>query len=370
MHHIVHLTTVHLPFDTRIFQRECTTLSQAGYQVSLIATHTKPEVVNGIKIIPLPKYRYRALRILLAPWNAYKQAQKLNANIYHFHDPELLLIGVLLKLTTHARVIYDVHENHSKKVQARSWLFRPLRKFASLSLKIIEIFSIRFFDSLVTATEHIAELFPKANTLVIKNYPLLEMNQTANGTPQYNPDNRILIYTGGWTDHRGIYQVIQALEYTQTPNIELVLLGRTIDKHVQERAQTLPAYSKIKYLGQIPYHQVYQYLKTAAIGFVCNQPEHDYDLAQPNKLFEYMSAGLPVIASKFPLWQEIVEGHNCGVTVDPTKPEEIAKATDYLLSHPELRKQMGENGRHAVRNIYNWGVEAKKLINLYRSLLS
>ena len=370
MSHIVHISTVHNPFDTRIFQKECRTLAQAGYRVSLVATHSKMETVDGVEIVPLPRFARRIFRILLAPWGAFRLARRLQADLYHFHDPELLPIGVLLKWTTKAKVVYDVHENHPKKIQARSWLPRPLRKITSLILARVERLAIKTFDAIVAVTEHIAARFPASKTIIVKNYPLLEMSEQNLLGSRYEADNHTLIYTGGWTDHRGIYQVAQALEHVTTPDVKLVLLGKTIDAHVQEKSQTLPGYSKIEYLGLVPYKQLYTYIQTAAIGFVCNQPRHDYDLAQPNKLFEYMSVGLPVIASHFPLWKEIVEGNNCGLAVDPTKPEGIAKAIDYLLDNAHLRKQMGENGRQAVHTIYNWAIESRKLLNLYRGLLS
>ncbi len=91
--------------------------------------------------------------------------------------------------------------------------------------------------------------------------------------------------------------------------------------------------------------------------------------AQPNKMFEYMSAGIPVIASDFPLWREIIEGCGCGICVDPLDPKKIAEAIDYLVDNPEIARRMGENGRKAVYDRYNWDVEEKKLLALYDSLL-
>jgi glycosyltransferase involved in cell wall biosynthesis len=149
----------------------------------------------------------------------------------------------------------------------------------------------------------------------------------------------------------------------------LTLLGPLIDPHVQENAKLLPGYAKVDYHGTVPFSDVLTHLSASAVGLVCNQPEHDYDKAQPNKLFEYMAAGLPVVASNFPSWREIVEGHQCGLTVDPAQPREIAQAIDTLLQNPRLRAEMGRNGRDAAIQDYNWDSESKKLIDLYKEIL-
>ena len=103
-------------------------------------------------------------------------------------------------------------------------------------------------------------------------------------------------------------------------------------------------------------------------GLVTFYPLPNHVDAQPNKMFEYMSSGLPVIASNFPLWKKIIEGNKCGLCVDPLDPAAIAKAIDYIVSHPDEARAMGENGKRAVYEKYNWGVESEKLISLYRSL--
>ena len=362
-------TTVHRPFDTRIFHKECQTLSRAGYRVSLIASHPDRETIDGVEIIPVPHFDHRLARMTRGIWAVYLLARRLGADLYHFHDPELLPIGILLKLTTRARVIYDVHENHPKKIWAREWLPRPLHGLASWGIKALEAIMGALADGIITATEHIAVRFPDRKSRIVKNYPLLDMVSPAAKDRRTYQDNYTLIYTGGFTDYRGIYQIIQALEYVKTPRARLLLLGKTISQHTAEAAQKLPGFEKVDYSGLVPYEEMYRCLRSAAVGLVCNQPIHDYDLAQPNKLFEYMSAGLPVIASNFELWKKIIEGDECGLTVDPTAPQQIAEAIDYLLDHPERRRAMGENARKAIQEKYNWEHESVKLFNLYQEVL-
>jgi len=368
--HIAHLTTVHRPSSTRIFQRQCRTLARSGYRVSLIARHTQGEIIDGVEFVPIPHHRNRITRMTLGAWLAYRTACRLQADLYHFHDPELLPVGVLLKLSTRAQVVYDVHENHAQKILGRKWLPGPLRRIASLAVHLVERASARAFDGIVAVTENIASQFSHSQTIVVRNYPLLEKLAQYSEDRQDDAHNRTLIYTGGLTWHRGIYQVIQALSFVRTPQVRLTILGRSDGRRFEEEVEKLPGFRKVEYRGQVPFEETYRRMSSAAIGFVCNQPGYDYDLAQPNKLFEYMSAGVPVVASNFELWREVVEDNECGVTVDPTSPQQIAEAIDFLLGNPELRRTMGENGRRAVQEKYNWECEAEKLLSLYQELLN
>ena len=104
-------------------------------------------------------------------------------------------------------------------------------------------------------------------------------------------------------------------------------------------------------------------------GMILFHPEPNHVDAQPNKMFEYMSAGMPVIASNFPLWREIMEGSECGICVDPLNSEEIAKAIQFIIKHPAKAEQMGKNGRRALVDRYNWEMEEKKLLGFYKKVL-
>ncbi len=111
-------------------------------------------------------------------------------------------------------------------------------------------------------------------------------------------------------------------------------------------------------------------LGEARAGLVLFHDVPNHTSAYPNKLFEYMSAGLPVIASHFPLWRSIVERDRCGMLVDPRDATAIAKAIDWVLTHPEEAEAMGRRGRDAVAATYNWAAEERKLLAIYRNELA
>ncbi|HHS98083.1 MAG TPA: glycosyltransferase WbuB [Chloroflexi bacterium] len=367
---VVHFTVVHRPFDTRIFQKECRTLVREGYRVALVAPHTRREVVDGVEIVPLPRFPNRLVRMGWGAWVAGWIVHRLRGDLYHFHDPELLPVGLLLKRSTSAPVIYDVHEDYPRLFAAKEWLPRSLRGGAARLVERLEKRACRRLDGFVAATETIARRFPPDKTRVVRNYPSLSVTQWVSEDRRRYEGNYTLIYTGGWTVYRGVYQIVQALGYVTVPQARLVLLGSMSSPRLAEAARELPGYERVEYLGKVPYREMYRYLNEAAVGLVCNQPVHGYQFALPNKLFEYMAAGLPVIASNFDLWREIVEGNECGVTVDPTSPRRIAEAIDDLLNRPDARRVMGRNARQAIRDKYNWEQESRKLVGLYEEVLS
>jgi len=364
------ITTVHPPFDTRIFHKQAKTLVEAGYDVTLIAQHDKSETVDGIDIIPLPEPENRFSRIFGLSWRAFWLARRQKADIYHFHDPELIPIGVLLKLFNGSKVIYDVHEDVSKQILTKSWVPGSLRKPLARIYSFTETISSRIFDGIVVATESIAENFNRDEAVVVHNYPRLEM------LPKF-PENgnkkdevvTTLIYVGGITKNRGIKEAISALSFIDKhKSIKFNLVGKFPDSNFKEEIQALPEYEHVQLVGWLPWEEAWGKAQRASIGIVTFLPMPNHVNALPNKMFEYMAAGLPVIASDFPLWREIVAGNNCGLMVNPEDSRDIAKAIEYIISHPDEAKEMGHNGRKAVEEKYHWNQEGEKLKNLYDKL--
>ena len=366
------LTTVHPPFDVRIFHKECKTLANAGYDVTLIAQHNRNEIVDGVKIIALQKAKKRIHRMFGLTFKAFRLALKQRADIYHFHDPELLPVGVLLKLLKGKKVIYDVHEDYGKQMRLRPYLPKLAGRGVAWSVNLIEKFFAIFFDGVVTATDDILKNFSYHKTAVaLRNFPILaRFSEIKNGKPEIDCFN--LIYVGGLEEIRGITQMVQTLEFLNLSNkkkVKLTLCGIFNPPSYEEKVRKLKGFEKVECLGWVDPHDIPKKIAQADVGIVCLYPVINYLTALPVKLFEYIAAGLPVIASNFPLWKEIVEGNKCGLTVDPLNPEEIARAIEYLVAHPELRKEMGENGRRAVIEKYNWEKESERLLELYGNLL-
>lgn len=362
------LTTVHPPFDTRIFHKQAKTLVKAGYDVTLIAQHTKNEVIEGIKITALPKPRDRFNRIFGLTLKVLRLALKQKADAYHFHDPELILAGTLLKLRG-AKVIYDVHEDVPKQILSKEWIPWPLRRLVAGITQIVGALASHFFDAVIIAAPAIAKYFPVPKINIVQNFPISDELILPIPVP-YHKRSAKVIYVGGITAIRGIREMVQAMSLLpERLNARLVLAGRFSPPSLEAETRLLPGWEHVEFVGWRDRISVARLLGEARAGIVVLNPTPRYLEAWPTKLFEYMSAGLPVIASDFPLWREIVEGVGCGLLVNPLDHREIAEAIQYLLTHPKEAEEMGRRGRQAVQERYNWDIEKEKLLSLYRRLV-
>ncbi len=364
------LTTVHPASDPRIFHKQAKTLINAGYDVSLIAQHEENIIVDGIKITALPKTKNRLQRMLRLPLRALLLSLKNKADVYHFHDPELIPVGVVLKILG-KKIIYDVHEDYAKQILSKEYLPRITKNSIAIFFNILDHIFSSFFDGIVTATDDILKNFSSHKKAIsLRNFPLISnyLNIDRNSNSKKNVFD--LIYSGVIVARRGINQIVKALELIDSKKqLKLTLCGKFNPPEYAEEVESLERFEKVEYLGWVDPYAIPKLLRRSEIGIVNFLPEPNHIRSMPNKLFEYMEASLPVIASNFPLWKKIVEGNKCGVCVDPLKPKDIAKAIDYLIEQPKLRKEMGENGRNAVLEKYNWEKESEKLINLYGELL-
>lgn len=124
----------------------------------------------------------------------------------------------------------------------------------------------------------------------------------------------------------------------------------------------------IKFIGKINRTEVNALYGKARAGIVIYQPAQNHFDAQPIKMFEFMAAGLPVVASNFPLWKGILEGAECGICVDPQNADEVKNACVKLLNNPQLAEEMGRRGREAVLEKYSWNSEEKALLSLYEDV--
>jgi glycosyltransferase involved in cell wall biosynthesis len=363
------MSSVHAASDTRIFHREAKSLVGAGYDVTLIAQHDKNETVTGIEIVALPKPKNR-LRRMMGLWRVFRLAAKQNADVYHFHDPELIPIAILLKLSTRKKIIYDIHEDVPKQILTKEWLPRYLRGPVSRITAFFESIAFSVFDAVIVAGDDIAHHLPRSPKLVVVgNYAPTEIVRQIEALKGGTEELPVIIYAGELAADRCVREIVQAANSLQD-KVKLVLLGGFAAPLFEKELRAI-AGSNVEFVGQVSWEAVLSHLARANVGLVLFRPSPNSTAAgqRNRKLYEYMAAGLPVITCNFPSWKEIVEGSNCGLTVNPLDPAEIARAIEYLIANPVEARAMGENGRKAVLQKYNWETESKKLLNIYANLM-
>lgn len=358
---ICHLTSVHPRNDVRVF-KECKSLA-SNYDVSLIvADNNGFEEKDNVKIHDVGTASGRLSRMLFTTKKVYKKAIKLNCEIVHFHDPELLFVGLLLKRKG-KKVIFDVHEDVSKQISYKYYINKNIRKTLSFLYQLIEKFASKKFDHIITTTQAIYQIFSNDNKTVINNYPVFHLNSES--TP-FKAKKDEIIYSGLIGEVRNIRGIIEALSLTDT---RLNLAGKFETNKLRDEIIAMKGWSQVNEFGFVRRAVVNDLLSISKIGLIINKPIEAAINSQPNKMFEYMNAGLPVVASNFPLWKEIVEKYDCGICVDPLDPKEISEAIIYLLNNNDVAERMGQNGKKVVENHFNWSNEEKKIQTIYKNLL-
>ncbi len=363
---VCHLTSVHNRNDTRIFHKELPALAGAGFDVCAIVADSKgDEQRPGYFIYDVGSPSNRLQRISLTTKKVFTKAMGIDADIYHFHDPELLLIGKKIKKQGKI-VVYDAHEDVPRQILSKYWINKHIRKLLSTATERFENSACKKLDFIITATPFIRERFVKVNpnVLDVNNFPVIDFGKEL---PDWNTKENKVCYIGSLTKVRGITELISSLSFVKGVTLELG--GAFSPENYRDEIIKTEGWDKVNEYGFINSKTVNGIMAGSKAGLVTFYPEPNHINAQPNKIFEYMSAGIPVIASNFPLWKKIIEKNNCGICIDPLDPVQIAKAITYICENPEKAEQMGKKGLQLVKEKYNWEIEKKKLVSIYSKLI-
>jgi glycosyltransferase involved in cell wall biosynthesis len=359
---VLHLTSRHPEDDVRIFLKECRSLAKAGFDVHLVAPGAADRVRDGVSVHGFAEAGgIRPLRIARRLWRTWRAARAVRPDVCQFHEPELAPVAFLLKLGG-ARLVYDVHEDALSELDYAPDPGGGRR----VGLQLFEALARRTCDAFVAATPAIARLFPPGRTIELLNYPLQEEFVDEAEGPTQGAD---IVYVGSIiTRARGLLEMIEAMSHVRDPHARLVLIGRIATPELEREVRSFPGWSRVEHVGTLGRRQLAERLAAARVGLVLLHPERGYKESLPIKLFEYMSAGLAVVASDFPYWRELLDPIGCASFVDPLDPRQIAAAIEDLLSDGERAKEMGRRGAAAVRERLNWEREAPKLLELYGRL--
>lgn len=366
---ICHMTSAHGPEDVRIFHKECVSLAKAGYEVYLVERGGSYEK-NGVHIVGVGQPGGgRLSRMTGFARRVYQAALMLDADVYHLHDPELLPYGLKLKKKG-KKVVFDSHEYYRVQIKSKPYVPKFISRCMAGCYAVVEDYLLRRIDGIIFPCLINGEN-PFAGKCrhfaLINNVPMLEelYHSYDETVPKHE---RSVIYIGGLTYARGIVHIIKASAKAQCT---VYLAGAYSPPSFRSEAEALPEFSNVEYLGILDRPQVLEALQKCEIGMatILNVGQYNQSDNLATKVYEYMSLGLPVILSRTPYNEKMIKTYGFGLCADPENVDEIASAVRCLLDNPETAKQMGENGRRAVKEAFNWSIEEKKLFALYEDIL-
>jgi glycosyltransferase involved in cell wall biosynthesis len=369
---IVHFSTVHPRSDGRVFQKECSSLATYGFDVYLIVADGKgAEQLNDVSIRDIGRSSYgRIGRLLFKAIQMFFTAKKMKADIYHFHDPELIFVGLALKLCGY-KVIYDIHEHLAMQIMHKYWITPCVRPVVSKLFDSLESIACKYFDALLVPqpTMKASYMVKNSKTELIANFvDSSNINFTEplvyEGKKSYK-----LVHAGALSDTRGLFNMLD-LMHELGPNFQLILAGNFSNNEVMLQAEQHQAWGKVDYKGIIGKDEIEVIYQKSDVGLILYNNVGQYYLSYAIKLFEFMSRGLPVIMPDFGEWPEFNRVNNCGICVDVNSPIEIASAVYLLTSNHQLALELGDNGRNAIKNKFNWQNEESKLIKVYQGILN
>jgi len=368
---VCHVISGYYRNDPRIFQRQCKSLKEAGFSVSILTNDDQPEeILEEIPIYSTNNYWSSRLRILLfAKKQFLKRAIEIDADIYQMHSPELLSLGIALKKAGKI-VVYDAHEDLPKHIIEKDWLPRIIRKPLSFVVENYMNSILRNYHAIISPHSHVVDNLKEINpnTTLITNFAkvLPSKEITLN---EYSQRNQIICYSGTVYLHSNQISILEALK--ELPDVTYNIAGYCSPDYLEVLSKH-DSYNKLNYIGRINWADLIGFYNKARIGVVVI----DYKMNlggkrgtyAVNKIFEYMEAALPIICSDYDLWQEIIDEYNCGICVEPGNVKQMTEAISFLLNNPEAAYTMGQNGRKAVHQKYNWSTQHEVYVKLFKTL--
>ena len=362
---ILHLAAAHAATDPRIAEKECRALAEAGHDVAFVVPHDRDETLGSVRILAVPRPtsgKERMLHTTRAVVRRALGAARGRETVFHVHEADLLPF-VLPLAARGRRVVYDAHEDTPRQTFHQAWIPRPARLPVAAAYAGLEALAGRLCAGIVAATPTIADRYPTRKTALVRNFPVLSDAPV----PPFASREALVAYVGAVTVARGAEEMVRAAALLPE-GARLAVAGTPFPASLPGRLAGLPGFARTDLLGPLGRPAVADLLARARVGLVALHATPQYRDAYPTKLFEYMAAGLPVVATDVPLWRSVVEGAGCGLLVDPLDPAAVAAACARLLEDDALAARMGAAGRDAALARFSWRGEGERLVRFYDAL--
>ncbi|MDJ1433104.1 glycosyltransferase family 4 protein [Halostagnicola sp. A-GB9-2] len=374
MTHVVHLSSVHYPFDPRIFHKQLRSLSAEGYRTTLLVHHEESTTRNGIRVrsvgdVDSRRERWRNLPTL------YRRAKCADADVYHFHDPELLPIGMLLSRTTDAEVVYDVHEDYTDAIRVREWIPETIKPALTTLFPKLQSNAVRLLDMVVTADESTARKLEAKSTVpvtTVRNFPRTEDIEIRDVDVERSTEY-VLTYVGGLDRERGLLNMLRTTARLREAGLDvgLWLIGPFQDDEIEREVRSFMdregITEHVRLFGYVDYDDIFSYLSLADLGLLLVDEER-FERNVPTKFFEYMYCELPVVSTEVPSLERFFDDEYC-LTVSEDRLEESVSEISRLLEDDQRRQRMGDAAREKVTSEFSWEVEEDRLLDAYQYLL-
>lgn len=359
-------------FDSRLFHREIRVLVDAGHEVTLIGPHDKAEDwVDGVHLLGFSP----VISVLFRPLNWLRilsRLRKVQADAYHFHDPELLPLSLLLTWFTRKPVIYDCFEQYPRAILSDERIPKFLRPLFSKLFGFVESKIAGQLAAVIVLAVYARDddRFDNVRQLVLaRNVPSRAMFESL---PSEITRKCQLVHIGDISEsRRGISVLIEMLSLMRNKDVTLLFVGKFDTPQTHAILDTLIAEKQlsdqVQFISHVPYEQIKSYLLESAVGLIPLKAILRWEFDIPQKTFEYMACKLPFVASECPAMRKFVAETETGLAVEAQSAQAFAGAVDFLLEHPEEAEEMAERGRQAFLEEYNWETECQSLISLYES---
>lgn len=361
---------------SRFYAREARSLAQAGYEVTVIGTGRPVPDSEHASVSTICVERGAGLAKLELLRQVHRHLARTGCDVVQCLDPWTLAVGLLhRRANSRLRLVYESSEWFPQMFLDRKELPAPARRMLWLLVTMLERSACRLADVILETNDTRAERFRKQGRgpVLVPNYPPVEL------LPQAEVERRPwLAYTGLVSPHRGFTVLVRALSLLveKYPNLRLRVIGgfeqrAGFEQQVRRLITGCRLGGHVDFLGPLPYAEMFESIGSCLVGVVLLQPERGNDYTGlPNKLFEFMGAGLGVVVSDFPELGRVVRETGCGWLVDPTSPDAVARVLDQVLAEPEECTRRGKLGRDAVRERYNWQAAEAALLRAYREILA
>jgi len=378
---LVVFSSAEVAYEPRLFYKVARSAAAAGYEVVIIAQYPGRTVRENIRIEGLSIPRNRIERVICTTWKAFFRALRERGDVYHFSDPELIPLGLVLQFLTRRPVVYDLREYHAERIRNKFWLPRQIRGIVAFLYEWVENTLLRHFAGVATVNEHLASRLRAqgCRVAVVPNYPSLSLFCTEAGgdmlKKQYEAC-RVITHIGGMSEDRGIIQAVRAMAIVRDriANVKLLLLGpfhqAEFEQEVRDLVARLSLENVVVFRGVVPHPQVASYLRLAEIGLILLQPLKRHEQGEPIKYFEYAAMGIPEVVSDLPALRRAITENGNGILVDPTDEHAIANAIVRLLQNQEVALAMGARGHRAILEKCNWDISFTRLRDLYENVVS